>query len=135
MPEAVHFAEFARKSVPVGAAAAAPAAGPTGIDGLFENLGIATPAERLQLNKALTHLRLLVAEDGRWLETAEHDLVQAWEALGRRKQSGKVGADVAQVLREFASNAALQQRGVLNQPPYTSGSAADSARERVLASL
>lgn len=41
--EAGHFAEFARKSAPVGAAA--------GVDGLSENLGIATPAERQEASK------------------------------------------------------------------------------------
>eukprot|EP00729_Bicosta_minor_P021521 gene21521-32702_t len=41
--EAGHFAEFARKSAPVGAAA--------GVNGLSENLGIATPAERQEASK------------------------------------------------------------------------------------
>ena len=75
--------------LPVHAAAAA-AAATTRVGGLhtsiemFENMGISTPAEIAQLNKVLTHLRLLATENGSWQKTSEDDVVKAWRTLGNR---------------------------------------------------
>lgn len=143
MPEEKYFAEFARCDVPVHAAAAA-AAATTRAGGLhtsiemFENMGISTPAEIAQLNKVLTHLRLLATENGSWQKTSEDDVVKAWRTLGNRLLLSRGNASypaLAQVVRGFASDAALQQRGLFNQSPYTTGSEADSVRQEILASL
>jgi len=133
-PEREYFADFVQEGgAPAAAAAAAAApANPGGGGGqLFNQLGVATPAELARLNRALVHLRLLVSEDGCWSSTPERDIVEAWAQLGK----GGLSAPVTKVVRGFASDAAMQQRGMFNQPPYTAGSLADNSRLEALAAL
>jgi Ran GTPase-activating protein 1 len=114
-------------AAPAPTVAARPVSG--SIASMFANLGVSTPTELDRVNHIFVHLRLLIAESGGWAPTSDADLIAAWSEVGGGKLAPAVGA----LVRGFANDAALRQRGLHNRAPYLSGSAVDSARLKAIA--